>query len=170
MYAGKLDENKNTRLLLEAFVASGINNCHLVIAGEGILEKELKMKFSMFSNIHFIPFQNQQNMPLLYGMADVFVLPSRTETWGLGINEAMACGKPVLVSSSCGAAIDLVKDGVNGYIFTSNNKTELVEKIKILAQDKKKLEDLGKASASFIKEFSYEKDCQMIEELMHETT
>jgi len=111
LYAGKLDENKNVQLLLDAFNSINTNDIHLVIAGNGPSEVILKNKFQHVKNIHFVPFQNQQAMPALYSLADVFVLPSISETWGLSINEAMACGRAVLVSSGCAAAIDLDRDG-----------------------------------------------------------
>jgi glycosyltransferase involved in cell wall biosynthesis len=94
------------------------------------------------SNIHFLPFQNQQNMPAIYQLADVFVLPSKGpgETWGLAINEAMAAGKPVLVSSKCGGSADLIVNGENGYLFTAGSKAALKDCIKLFVDNKSKLE------------------------------
>jgi glycosyltransferase involved in cell wall biosynthesis len=60
-------------------------------------------------------------MKIVYRLANVFVLPSKSETWGLSVNEALASGIPVLVSDRCGCAADLVVDGVNGFIFKSND-------------------------------------------------
>ena len=60
-------------------------------------------------------------------MADVFVLPSLNETWGLSVNEAMVCGCAVLLSSTIGSAPDLVTDGFNGYVFQLNNQNEMIE-------------------------------------------
>ena len=162
LYAGKLDENKNVRLLLETFVKVSGNN-YLVIAGNGILENELKNSFSSYHNIYFLPFQNQQTMPVLYRMADVFVLPSKTETWGLGINEAMACGRALLVSDNCGAATDLVREGVNGYTFQSENAQDLYSKILMLSQQKDDLRNMGASSLDIVNEWNYEKDCKAIE-------
>ncbi len=164
LYAGKLDDNKNVGLLLEAFTDAG-ENAYLVIAGNGILEFELKSKYSSNKNIFFLPFQNQQQMPVLYRMADVFVLPSLTETWGLGINEAMASGRAVLVSNTCGAAIDLVKEGANGYTFQSGNKLDLVEKMKFLTRAKEELSEMKKSSLLEIENWNYESDCMAIESL-----
>ncbi len=92
---------------------------HLVLTGNGELETELKNHAGDKKNIHFMGFQNQQRMPAIYQLADVFVLPSKGpgETWGLSVNEAMASGKPVLVSDKCGCAFDLVEEGKTGYTF-----------------------------------------------------
>lgn len=155
LYAGKLDENKNIHFLASAFLNAAIKNCHLVITGNGPEEVRLKNDFSHYPNIHFLPFQNQSQMPLLYKIADVFVLPSISETWGLAINEAMASGKAILASDSCGAAIDLVKNGENGYIFKSNNEPNLIAKLQLLAANKNRPIEMGLASLQIIKDWSY---------------
>jgi len=66
--------------------------------GNGILEKE--MKSAAADNVLFMPFQNQSQIPSIYHAANIFVLPSQGpgETWGLAVNEAMACGKAILIS------------------------------------------------------------------------
>jgi glycosyltransferase involved in cell wall biosynthesis len=166
LYAGKLDDNKNVRLLLEAFVKAATDS-YLIIAGNGVLENDFKKLYSSYNNIFFLPFQNQQIMPVLYRMADVFVLPSKTETWGLGINEAMACGRAILVSDSCGAAPDLVEEGVNGFTFQSDNCDDLMEKIQKISKDKDALMEMQKKSIDRIKDWNYEKDCIAIESLLN---
>jgi glycosyltransferase involved in cell wall biosynthesis len=165
LYAGKLDDNKNVRLLLEAFVKVPGDN-YLIIAGNGALENEFKKLYSKYNNIFFLPFQNQQIMPVLYRMADVFVLPSKTETWGLGINEAMACGRAILVSDSCGAAPDLVEEGGNGFTFQSGNCVDLMKKIQKFTNDKEGLMKMQKNSINRIKDWNYEEDCVAIESLL----
>ena len=165
LYAGKLDENKNTTLLINGFVNVRESKMHLLIAGNGIIEERLKKDFGKNKNIHFLPFQNQSMMPVLYGMADVFVLPSLSETWGLSINEAMASGKAVLVSDNCGAAIDLVKNGVNGFIFRSGDETDLTDKMAQFLEPQTDLQKMGKASLEIIRNWNYEKDCMAIESL-----
>lgn len=167
LYAGKLDENKNTILLANAFVKVSNANSYLLIAGNGTCEEGLKKEFENYKNIHFLPFQNQSLMPVLYAMADVFVLPSLSETWGLSINEAMASGKPVLVSDTCGAAIDLVQNGVNGFIFRSRDEKDLLDKMRKLLEQENDRQKMGNASLEIIKEWNYEKDCMAIESLFN---
>jgi len=128
LFAGKLEPNKNAELLIKAFKKlTNKKNVHLIIVGNGFMEKRLKQRYSSIPNLHFIDFQNQSRMPIVYHLGDVFVLPSKgpVETWGLAINEAMACSRAILVSDRCGAAVDLVNNGINGFIFKNNNSSHL---------------------------------------------
>ena len=86
------------------------------------------------NKISFLPFQDQQQMKIIYRLASVFVLPSISETWGLSVNESMVSGTPVIVSSKCGCAYDLVKHNTNGLIFESNNLEDLVEKMTLISK------------------------------------
>ena len=167
LYAGKLDDNKNTELLIEAFKEIGQKNSYLIIAGNGEMEDTLKAKATGFDNIHFLPFQNQSQMPILLRMADVFVLPSKSETWGLAINEAMACSRAIIVSDGCGAAMDLVKPLINGFIFNSNSVKDLSEKMLECIKDKEELMKMRQASFEIIKKWNFETDSIAIENLMN---
>ncbi|MEO5968011.1 MAG: glycosyltransferase family 4 protein [Ferruginibacter sp.] len=169
LYAGKLDENKNTEMLARVFSEHDLDGSQLVIVGNGKCEESLKNSFSKQKNINFLPFQNQKQMPEIYAMADVFVLPSLSETWGLSINEAMASGKAIIASDTCGAAIDLVKDGINGYTFFSNNYNDLSEKIINILNPLTDLKKMGNASLEIIKDWSYQNDCLAIENILNTT-
>ena len=166
LYAGKLDENKNVGMIADAFLQLPKRNRHLVIAGNGPTEKALKKQYEQHPYIHFLPFQNQTKMPLLYGIADVFVLASHSETWGLALNEAMACGKAILASSACGAATDIVQTGINGWVFSANDKADLSEKMEWFGTDKSRLIEIGRRSSDIIINWSYEKGSQTIEDVL----
>jgi glycosyltransferase involved in cell wall biosynthesis len=137
-----------------------------VIVGNGILEKELKESFGN-GNIHFLDFQNQAEMPVVYRMGDVFVLPSAGpgETWGLSVNEAMASSRPVIVSDKCGCAVDLVQNGKNGYTFVSNDDTDLLNRMKLM-MDKEKLKRMGEYSKHIIEDWTIQKVCCQIENIV----
>jgi glycosyltransferase involved in cell wall biosynthesis len=169
LFAGKLDKNKNAQLLLDAFLCLDNARTHLIIAGSGKEEQALRLAAGGHSRIHFLPFQNQQFMPVLYRMGDVFVLPSVSETWGLAISEAMACGKAVLVSDTCGAAVDLVHPGINGYTFSCRSRQSLQDKMDTLSQGREQLAKMGQQSAQLIAEWNYEKTCQVIEAVLEES-
>lgn len=126
LFAGKLTHKKNPLLLLRAFLQLG-GPGHLVFCGNGDLEGALKASAAGCERVHFLPFQNQSVMPAVYRLGDVCVLPSQGpgETWGLALNEAMACGRPVIASTRVGAARDLVDDGVTGWVFESGNQVQL---------------------------------------------
>ncbi|RZK60389.1 MAG: glycosyltransferase, partial [Pedobacter sp.] len=122
LFAGKLEHKKNPMLLLEAFIELDLLNVHLLFVGSGELEESIKFRVlslgskvqstesflwhnkSLKERIHFMDFQNQTQMPAVYQACDLFCLPSQGpgETWGLAVNEAMACGKAVLVSDKVG--------------------------------------------------------------------
>ena len=72
-------------------------------------------------------FRNQNEMPQIYSLADVVVLPSESETWGMIVNEAMSCGIPAVVSDKVGCAPDLIEPGVTGYQFLVRDVFALAE-------------------------------------------
>jgi glycosyltransferase involved in cell wall biosynthesis len=166
LFAGKLEAKKDPELLLKAFRTCNFSKkIHLLIVGNGILEEKLKQEFNSENNIHFIPFQNQKKMPLIYKAADVFVLPSKgpEETWGLSVNEAMASGLAILVSNRVGCSIDLVENGLNGYEFENGNLQDLAGKLKNMASSKWILKEMGEFSQNKIRDWSFENICTSIE-------
>lgn len=167
VYAGKLEPKKNPALLLRAFEELDLPGTHLVFFGNGVLEETLKLQAQNKANVHFLPFQNQSLMPAVYRLGDVFCLPSQGpgETWGLAVNEAMACGKAVLVSNKCGGAVDLVENGQNGYIFTSNHIGELKTTLKsiLLSSD---LLSMGNSSRLRINKFSLQNAVSAITQIL----
>jgi glycosyltransferase involved in cell wall biosynthesis len=99
----------------------------LVLVGEGP-ETPLLNKIVDESNakIMLLPFQDQETICQLYGLAECFVLPSiYGETWGNVINEAMACRLPIIISRECGCAHTLVRDAYNGWQFDPYNQEQL---------------------------------------------
>ncbi|SHN23958.1 glycosyltransferase family 4 protein [Mucilaginibacter sp. OK098] len=157
LYAGKFEPVKNVELLLSAFITLNRPNVHLLLAGNGPNENDLKEQAdkSGAANVHFTGFKNQTYMPVLYQAADLFCLPSKSETWGLSINEAMACGKAVLASDKVGCAADLIEEERNGAVFISDNAGSLVEKLQQLTKDKAQLAKLGQQSKQIIKNWSF---------------
>lgn len=132
LFCGKFINKKNAEFLIECFLSTNFNDVHLVLVGNGELENKLKNLSNNEPNIHFLSFQNQSKMPIIYRLGNVFCLPSKGpgETWGLAVNEAMACGLVSLVSNKCGCATDLIIDGKTGYVFESENKFDFIEKLK----------------------------------------
>ena len=165
LFVGKLEIKKQPEILAKLFQEFNNNEAHLIIAGSGILEAEMKQNFGKFQNIHFLGFCNQNKMPSVYACCDVFVLPSigPHETWGLAINEAMAAGKPLVVSDACGAASDLVHQLKNGFIFKRNDIEALREKLLFYLNNRNQIKKMGHYSLQIIKNYSYEKDCMVLE-------
>ena len=164
LFAGKFEEKKSPQLLLNAFLAAKISGCHLLFVGNGKLGEALKLQAAGNPAVHFIGFINQANMPVMYQACDIFCLPSKgpAETWGLAVNEAMACSKPVLVSDKCGCAIDLVISR-NGLVFKSDDFSDLKACLIKLTASPLKLAELGKQSALIIKDWSFTHVVEAIE-------
>ena len=173
LFAGKLETKKNPEFLQRVFIELSMKDAHLLFVGNGHLKKSLKSQVSNLKsqNIHFLDFQNQTQMPVVYQACDLFVLPSQGpgETWGLAINEAMACGKAILVSEKVGCAADLVQVGINGEIFQANNENDLKKKLLNMVNDPIKLMEMGKMSRQLIQDWSFEKQAKQILNLLDET-
>ncbi|MEN3368669.1 MAG: hypothetical protein V7609_812 [Verrucomicrobiota bacterium] len=132
IFVGKLMPTKHPMDFLEAIrILEGEKAGVLaVFVGAGELESELRE----FAEHHGIPvrfegFRNQAELPEFYVGADALVLPSVGETWGLVVNEAMACGIPAIVSDAVGCAPDLVDEGSTGFTFSSGNAGALARQI-----------------------------------------
>jgi glycosyltransferase involved in cell wall biosynthesis len=98
-------------------------------------------------------------------MCDLFILPSAGpgETWGLVLNEAMACGVPIAATDKCGGAIDLIENEKNGYIFKSGDVAGLSKILSAFAADKEKAKLMSEYSREKIKKFSYNVLAEIIE-------
>ena len=112
LFVGKLEALKQPMQLARAFSEFVQSNpeldCHLVLVGSGILKDELHRFSNAHVRIHPVGFQNQSQMPVWYRVGDVLCLVSTTETWGLAVNEAMACGSAAIVSDRVGCGEDLI--------------------------------------------------------------
>lgn len=156
LFAGKLEPKKDPQLLLQAFMKLRNNRDHLLLVGNGMLESNLRSMAEGNRNVHFMDFCNQSQMPVIYRVGDVLVLPSKgpAETWGLCINEAMICERAIIASDKVGCAIDLVKSSVNGFVFQSGNKEDLSSKLGFFSGNRGLCEGYGKQSATLIQSWS----------------
>jgi glycosyltransferase involved in cell wall biosynthesis len=120
LFVGRLVPYKRPMAVVAAaaqLMAAG-RPIELTIAGAGELEGSLREAARAAGlSANFLGFINQSGLPQVYGNADVLVLPSGAEeTWGLVVNEAMACGTPAVVSNAVGCAPDLVEPGITGEV------------------------------------------------------
>lgn len=162
LFVGKLERKKAPDQLIAAFRASG-GGSHLALAGSGMMEDLLRKQSG--TNLHFLGFQNQTQLPALYGAADLLALPSRGpgESWGLVLNEAMAAGCAVLASDRVGASPDLVRPGVNGWISRADNQSSLddcLQQITGLARGR--LKEMGQRSREIIQAWNIERQASSI--------
>lgn len=124
IYVGRLIDIKNVALLIEEFNRNGKS---LTIVGKGVLESELKKQAK--PNITFTGFIDNNKLGDVYQVHDVFILPSKSEPWGLVVEEALYWGLPVIVSDKVGSSIDMVQDLNTGCIFHSDNLDSLHDAI-----------------------------------------
>jgi glycosyltransferase involved in cell wall biosynthesis len=131
LFAGRLVDFKRPLDLVAALELLGRRDrkVSLLIAGSGPLEREIRIQAQTSGvSAHFLGFQNQSAMPAVYAAADVLVLPSTgAETWGLVANEALACGKPIVVSDAVGCASDLAEDGSSGRVYPMEDRGRLAD-------------------------------------------
>ncbi len=165
LFVGKFENKKNPLLLLNSFLKLGKPNAHLVFVGNGVLENELKEQSKNNSQVHFLPFQNQSKMPGIYRLGNILVLPSKgpNETWGLAINEAMACGIPAIASTKVGCYCDLINENKNGFVFESNNEESLIEVLEKAYNSKINQQQFSQNALQKADEYSLEKLAQAIE-------
>jgi glycosyltransferase involved in cell wall biosynthesis len=154
-YVGKFIPVKNLVFFLKEAVKLSGEQASFLFVGNGELEDEMKGIAKDHANIHFMPFQNQSQMPVIYYLSDVICLPSISETWGLVINEAMSCERAVLATNKVGCAVDLIQNGRNGYIFKDGDAEELKRCLEILSKDKNKIREMGIQSRLMIQDWSY---------------
>jgi glycosyltransferase involved in cell wall biosynthesis len=131
LFAGKFEPKKSPLELMKACVAIPNPRLIVLMLGDGMLSSEIQRGATGNpERFRVLPFQNQSKMPLVYRLGHVFTLPSSWgETWGLAVNEAIACGRPVLVSDRVGCAPDVVEAGRNGFVFGVNDWADFREKL-----------------------------------------
>jgi glycosyltransferase involved in cell wall biosynthesis len=102
----------------------------------------------------FAGFINQREMPRVYAAADVIVVPSAHETWGLTVNEAMACGLPAIVTTGVGCSDDLVIPGQTGERFAVDDHEALVTRVLSLSRNPAYRHALGAGALQLIQRFT----------------
>ncbi len=164
LFAGKLIDVKAPQELLAAFALLGQRMRpdaapYLLFSGDGPLRSTLEAAAQPLGDaVHFLGFQNQSELPALYDLCDLFVLPSRFEPWGLVVNEAMNAARPIVVSDRVGAAADLVADGENGLVYSSGDVATLAAALTRLTQSGNLRNEMGAASLARINKWNFAAD------------
>jgi len=110
LYAGKFSPRKHPEWLLEACNRAAWPGQRPILAYVGDGEMRADLERSASPDVRFLGFKNQRELPALYDLADIFVLPAEREPWGLAVNESMACGTAVVASDQVGCAPDLIDE------------------------------------------------------------
>jgi glycosyltransferase involved in cell wall biosynthesis len=159
-FSGKLIPLKRVEDLIDAVAAlqrEGLR-AGLLIVGDGpsraALEERARsrqLKWTLFAG-----FRNQSELPACYVCMDVFVLPSRSETWGLVLNEAMLFQLPVIASRMVGATEDLIDIGKNGYVFDVGNVAQLTDALRTLVHSAEMRRSFGCHSRAIVETYSHD--------------
>ena len=161
LFAGKFQARKRPVELLQAFLPVATPDDALVYVGDGP-EKARLLELAAANpatNVRFLPFANQTEMPARYLLADLFALPSRGsyETWGLAVNEAMHLGVPCLVSDLVGCQRDLVRPGETGWVFPAEDPAALAATLQAaLRLPAAKLRRLGDNALATAARYTYQ--------------
>lgn len=159
LFSGKLIARKEPLLLLDAIRRiKDRQNLGLIVLGDGPLRDRVRAEGEALLGGQFCApgFVNQSRLGLYFSAADVLVLPSSYETWGLVVNEGMYFGLPSIVSDRVGCQPDLVKPGETGEVFRSGNALELAMKIQGLLEDRTKAGEMGVKARELVRHYSTE--------------
>ena len=156
LFAGKLVDKKRPLDAVRAVGRTGREDVHLLVAGSGALEEALRLEARERGvPLHVAGFLNQSEIPTAYAAADVLLLPSDArETWGLVVNEAMACGVPAIVSRAAGCSADLVIEGETGWTHAVGDIDAMARAIGALAADRVGAGRMGEASREHVASWS----------------
>jgi glycosyltransferase involved in cell wall biosynthesis len=177
LFASKLQQRKHADHLLEAysrFIADRTPQArpYLVVVGDGEQRAHLEEQAQQLrlEEVRFAGFRNQSELPRFFQLADVFVLPSRHEPWGLIVNEAMASGCPVIVSTDVGCHADLITDGVEGCVFPVGDIRALTQALHQVFSSPETAATMGDAARRRITGWTYEEDVQGLRRALTATT
>jgi glycosyltransferase involved in cell wall biosynthesis len=163
VYSAKLVERKDPMALLRAFEKlPDRTRAAVLFLGDGILREPLGRYADDhdLGGIHFAGFVNQSELPKYYGMSDVFVLPSLYEPRGAVINEAMACGLPVIVTDRCGSIGDIVLVGENAFIYPAGDSGALAVCMARLIDEPSLRQRMAERSRDIIATWTFERGVQ----------
>jgi len=161
LFAGRLVPEKGIFDLLRAYGALNPEirkEVGLVFVGDGASRSALLQRAAAISpgSIHLAGFAQRERLAAYYALADVFVFPTHTDPWGLVVNEAMACGLPVISSAAAGCVADLVESGWNGHVVSTGDVSQLTFAMDELARDPDLRSLMGQRSQERIQQYSPE--------------
>lgn len=158
LFMSKLQTRKHPDHLLAAYRRLTAPRPYLLFAGDGALRPDLERAAADDPDVRFLGFQGQSALGPLLALADVFVLPSVHEPWGLVVNEAMSAGCAVILSDQVGAAADLVRPGINGLTYPAGDIGALTAALAQVLGTPGLSDRMGAESRRLIAGWSFEED------------
>jgi glycosyltransferase involved in cell wall biosynthesis len=177
LFASKLQNRKRCADLLEAYtnLVSRIEadqHPYLLIVGDGeeraVLER--RATESQLRNVRFCGFRNQSELPRFFDLATVFVLPSQHEPWGLIVNEVMNAARAVIVSDDVGCQPDLVREGVEGFVYPVGDVPALTSALQRALAKPETAVQMGLSALERIQKWSFEEDIRGLRQALAAVT
>ncbi len=169
VFSAKLVERKDPMTLLRAFARmQNRARAALVFLGDGVLRAPLDAfaREQSLQGVRFAGFVNQTELPKYYGMSDVFVLPSVYEPRGAVVNEAMACGLPVIVTDRCGSIGDIVLEGQNAFVYPARDAGALAAFMDRLVEDNALRARMAQRSREIIGTWTFARGVEGVKEAL----
>jgi glycosyltransferase involved in cell wall biosynthesis len=169
LYTGKLYGRKRPEDLLEAYIRLSKDGQsepfpYLLYVGEGEMRATLEARVNSlgWSTVKFVGFKNQTELPAFFNLCDVFVIPSSFEPWGLIVNEVMNAGRAIISSDRVGASCDLIRSGINGYLYPAEDVGGLHCALVRILSDGDLRKQMGESSSVIISAWSFAQDIQAL--------
>lgn len=156
LFVGSFIYRKGIDILLKA--CNRLTGINVVLVGDDDLDlyKDL-ISENLSSKIYAVGFKGENELKKYYEMADIFVLPTREDIWGLVINEAMSYGLPVITTNMCVAGKELIVSGNNGYLFDCEDDIALSQRIEQLVSNESLIAEMSKNALNSISSYTIEK-------------
>jgi len=167
LFCAKLQPWKRPQDPLRALAWVNAPDAYLVYVGEGPLRRWLEQeacRLGISDRVRFEGFVNQSQLPGIYRAVDLLVLPSEYEAFGVVVNEAMLCGRPVVVSDRVGAGHDLVQEGVTGFVYPCGDVETLAGILRSLLGDRSRLRWMGEAARKRMETWSPRENVEALTE------
>jgi glycosyltransferase involved in cell wall biosynthesis len=155
--AARLAPEKGIDVLVDALAALGRHGVVLLLAGDGAERAAIEQRARAKGVRALVPGAlGTDRLAEAYVAADVFALLSRHEPWGVVVNEAAACGLPLVLSERVGAAYDLLRPGENGALVPVDDAAAAAEALRPLVSSREERVRAGRASRAIVRGWGYE--------------
>lgn len=118
------------------------------------------------TQFHFVPFKEKEELKKYYCAADVFILPTRMDSWGLVINEAFGYGLPIVTTTACNAGLEMIENGVNGFVVDVSDPKMFIGKINQILQNEKLNADMRVRNLKKAHDYTIEKMAEVNEKII----
>jgi len=171
LFVGRLFPEKSVDTLIKAVphIIKKHPNTHIMLAGAGHQREKLEklvQSLGVSKHITFLGLVSDEDKVHAYNASDIFILPSLAELEGMVVLEAMACGKPIIISDAGMSASRYFVDG-NGFLFKTKNHEHLAEQVLKLITDADLRKKMGEKSSENAKNYDIHKSVEKLEEVYY---